>query len=130
MVLNLNDIIGMLTLLVTCIPGAWFLIRLKQQRQRNVGDVRSSFCDLVRNITFLPPLSRAVKSRSFLELLPKLIVPSSLNQTAQLITSETCLISKRNEIVLMWQFRREYTSLPIMSVSTPPSPHLSFHASM
>lgn len=53
MVLDLNDIIGMLTLLVTCIPGAWFLIRLKQQRQRNMRNVRTSFCDLVREIDFL-----------------------------------------------------------------------------
>lgn len=49
MVLNLNDIIGMLTLLVTCIPGAWFLIRFKRHRQWSAANTGRSSWDLVRD---------------------------------------------------------------------------------
>lgn len=51
--LDLNDIVGLLTLFVTCIPGAWFLIRIKQQRQRNLTNMSSSAnWDLVSKFVF------------------------------------------------------------------------------
>lgn len=60
MVLDLNDIIGVLTLLVTCIPGAWFLIRFKRHRERDITNTRRSFCDIVRDSVFFMPFSRVV----------------------------------------------------------------------
>lgn len=56
MVLELNDIIGILTLLVACIPGAWFLIRFKRHRERDKTNAGRSFCDIVCDSVFFQTL--------------------------------------------------------------------------
>lgn len=54
MMIDSNAIISMLTLIVTCIPGIWFLLRFRERRQslqyRLTQDPETGFSHAVRDV--------------------------------------------------------------------------------
>lgn len=54
MMIDSNGIIGMLTLIVTCIPGIWFLLRRRERRQslryQLTQDPETGFSHAVRDV--------------------------------------------------------------------------------
>lgn len=58
MMIDSNAIIGMLTLIVTCIPGIWFLLRCRESRQslryEFAQDPETGFSHAVRDVLLNP----------------------------------------------------------------------------
>lgn len=85
MMIDSNAIIGILTLIVTCIPGIWFLIRCRESRQslryQFAQDPETGFSHAVRDVLLNSrfPLSSPLVVLGFPFLMLLLLSPFLLN---------------------------------------------------